>query len=308
MREIVLQNGQLRLKALPDLGGKLNSLVGLQDEREHLLQPPEFPWRPARYGAPFEHYDTSGFDECFPTVGECRLGDGTSLPDHGELWSAPWQELGPSSPTSLKLEARGTALPYLFRRHIWLREAEVVLDYEVQNTGHQDLPYLWSAHPLLQVAPGDRVVLPPEVTSVAVEWSARERIAGQVPWDQGLALLGPAERGWADKLFTGPLSQRWCQMAYSDGGSLTFDFASEEVSYLGLWICQGGWPTSANAPDRKRHYTVALEPCTAPCDRLDTALEQGHARTLRPDERVSWRLSLAVKPAPQDQTAAGGSP
>jgi hypothetical protein len=286
---MLLENERLRLTVLPDLGGKLGSLVCLESGREHFLQPPEVARRLAEYGAPFERYDTSGFDECFPTVGACHLADGTSLPDHGELWSVPWS-VTEQTPTSLHTEVAGVAFPYLFRRQVSLDGASLVLDYQVENRGPVDLTYLWSAHPLLQVAPGDRIELPAQVKTVAVEWSAGGRLEGQVPWTPQTALLGDRQRGWADKLFAGPLLEGWCRLAYSDGGSLTFRFPVQEVPYVGLWICQGGWPGQG----RPGHYTVALEPCTAPVDGLDRALEGNSARVLLPGARARWRVTLEV--------------
>lgn len=178
MRPVLLGNEALSVGVLPRLGGKLTSLRGLASGREHLLQPPENPWRDADYGAPFADYDTSGFDDCFPTVGACSLSDGTTCPDHGELWPLSWEVLSQNE-ASMALAARGRCFPYLFRRGISLQGSAVVLDYEVENTGEQAFPYLWSSHPLLQVAPGDQVELPAQVSSLRVEWSAGSGSVGK---------------------------------------------------------------------------------------------------------------------------------
>jgi galactose mutarotase-like enzyme len=292
VRQIVLRNDRLSLSVLPELGGKLGSLIALQDGREHLLQPPEHARRRAEYGGAFDQYDTSGFDECFPTVAECSLDDGTRLPDHGELWSVEWQVLAQSA-TSLSLQATGQAFPYAFRRRVTLDDSQVILEYEVVNQGEHVFAYLWSAHPLLSVGPGDRVNLPSGVASVQVESSAGERLSGEVPWNDRIALLGPVDRGWADKLFAGPLEEGWCRVVYSDGASLTYRFSPEELPYVGLWICQGGWPGRG----RKPHYTVALEPCTAACDALHEALKRGQAKSLQPGQRAAWRMTMDVRPA-----------
>lgn len=292
MRELLLENRHLRVAVLPELGGKIGSLLGLRDGREHLLQPPGRARRPAEYAAPFDEYDTSGFDECFPTVGACELDEGIRLPDHGELWPVAWELLEQTS-TSIQLQATGRALPYAFRRRLQLEGTRVVLDYEVLNLGSRAFPYLWSSHPLLEVAPGDRIEIPGSVETVEVEWSAAGRLSGRVPWNEALSRLGSRERGWAEKLFAGPLGEGWCRLVYSDGASLTFVFPPEQVPFLGLWICQGGWPGEG----RPGHFTVALEPCTAPRDRLDQALARREARTLEPGARAAWRLSLQVRSA-----------
>ena len=285
-----LQNEALRVEVVPELGGKLSSLVDLLSGREHLLQPPEHAHRAAEYGAPFEQYDTSGFDECFPTVGACTLSDGVFCPDHGELWPVAWEVMEQNA-TAIALMATGTVWPYLFRRRLTLQNRDVILEYEVENAGDRDFPYLWSAHPLFRVSPGDRVLLPPQTHKVAVEWSANQRLEGSVAWSEDSGRLTGPELGQADKLFTGVLEEGWCALRYHDGGSLTVRFCPTEIPHLGLWLCQGGWPGG----DRPGHFTVALEPCTAPCDRLDHAVARGYARLLGPKQRVSWGLRLEVR-------------
>src|SRR5919108_2274350 len=89
-RRITIENGIICARILPELGAKMTSLVRLESGHEFLLQP-QRPLRRASYGDAFAEFDTSGFDECVPTVSACRLASGQELPDHGELWSVPWQ-------------------------------------------------------------------------------------------------------------------------------------------------------------------------------------------------------------------------
>jgi hypothetical protein len=66
---VILHNNILRLVAIPELGGKIVSLIRLQSGYEFLLQSEDQReyHRPA-YGRDFENGDVSGFDECVPTV------------------------------------------------------------------------------------------------------------------------------------------------------------------------------------------------------------------------------------------------
>jgi len=93
-RRITLDNGVVRAVFLPELGGKMISLVRRASRGEFLL-PPVREYRRATYGAAFEEFDTSGFDECLPTVAECqflvRPTREQRLRDHGEVWSSPWE-------------------------------------------------------------------------------------------------------------------------------------------------------------------------------------------------------------------------
>jgi hypothetical protein len=93
---------------------KLTNLRRL-DGREWLWRGDQIPLAPPKPGASYvETADSGGWDECFPTVGPCPIPGappGTPpLPDHGELWSAPWTSSvydGPEG-TTLAGSAAGT--------------------------------------------------------------------------------------------------------------------------------------------------------------------------------------------------------
>src|SRR5437588_899468 len=70
-RRVTMDNRTVRVRFLPELGAKMTSLVRIASGHEFLLQP-QRPLRRPKYGDPFEAFDTSGFDECLPTVSACR--------------------------------------------------------------------------------------------------------------------------------------------------------------------------------------------------------------------------------------------
>src|SRR3954467_8091840 len=96
VKRLVLQNNLIRLELLPDVGGKVTSLVYLPSNHEFIFQPPEPQkgYRVPGYGSLFKDFDNSGFDECVPTVAACLYPEepfrNEQLPDHGEVWSVPW--------------------------------------------------------------------------------------------------------------------------------------------------------------------------------------------------------------------------
>src|SRR3954468_22438354 len=172
-----LSNGELRLVMIPQLGGKIISMCRLDTGHEWLLQG-KHPLAAVSFGSNFEEHSPSGFDECFPTVKACIYKggeyDGVLLPDHGELWTSSWDVV--STQPAFTLATRGTALPYRFSRRITVHDSTVRLHYELENTGGSAFHYLWSAHPLLRVNKGDRIVLPRDVRAVRVECSHGDRL------------------------------------------------------------------------------------------------------------------------------------
>jgi len=302
---VQLANDCLVASFLPELGAKMTSLKSTSTDREFLLQPSDRPYRPAKYGGSFAEYDTSGFDECCPTVSECKYPIGefadSTMPDHGDLWSTAWQ--CHTSDGELCFEAQGRSLPYAFRKRVRLENNAIVLRYEIESAGSSEFAFLWSAHPLLAVEPGCRIVLPNDVSRVSVGWSREERLGkcgDSCGWPVAhtkdgtavdLSTLTTVNARTADKLFTSRLPKGECALTYPHTGeALVLRFDPALVPHLGIWICQGGWPS----PDCG-HFTVALEPCTARSDSLREAIDMSECDVLRPGEKKAWELRLEVR-------------
>src|SRR5947209_20032876 len=70
---VVLDNRSLRRTVVPELGGKIASLIRNESGHEYLLQPtdPHCAYRPRSHGDLFENHEPCGYDECVPTDAEC---------------------------------------------------------------------------------------------------------------------------------------------------------------------------------------------------------------------------------------------
>ena len=310
-KAITLENDRIKAILVPDLGGKMISLASCDHSLEFLLQPPEPDrgYRKAAYGNSFEEFDTSGFDECIPTVSECNYpkpngakAETITLPDHGEVWSISWEF--DISGEKVDLKVHGTRLPYSFCKRISLEGADLIVEYEMTNEGTSAFDYLWSAHPLLEVNAGDKILLPPEIDELFVNWSAGDRLGkfgDSCPWPKArtrdgfwddLSVIKNKSHRTADKLYTGKLNSGFCgYYREQENMSLAFRFATGEVPYAGLWICQGGWPTSRAA----KHYTVAVEPCSGRPDALDKAIERNSGQRIMPGETKHWTLRMEIR-------------
>jgi galactose mutarotase-like enzyme len=301
----VLENSSLRLTMAPGLGGKVVSLIRNESGHEYLLQPadPKQAFRPRSFGDKFEDYGPCGFDECLPTVAECLYPEepfaASQLPDHGDVWCLPSSIETVAEKIGLTTSFR--SLPLRFTKEIQLRENAVRLDYEATNLSQSSVKFLWSAHPLLTVEAGAEIILPPEVKEVEVEWSKDERLgkaADRCGWPKAtersgriveLNRVASPSAGTADKLFMGPLSEGFCGMFLpSKNESIAFRFDPRLVPYLGLWICQGGWPESR----ADKQFTVALEPCSGCPDSLAEAIRRNECVVLAGGKTVRWWMEI----------------
>jgi len=302
---ITLENDLVRVVLLPEVGGKIISLVRVASAREYLLRLPEDEaFREPHFGGVFVDYNNVGFDECIPTIAPCTYPDssftGRRLPDHGDVWSLPWHY--EVRERNLLLSVEGRSLPYSFHKRLCLGDQGLKIEYEVRNRSDAALCYLWSAHPLLHPEPGASVLLPLDSATLLVDSSKYGRLGSrgdQCGWPIAVQKDGTSDdlrrikphADTSDKLYTPRLPRGCCGLYYpSTHESLLFKFDIESVPYVGIWICNGG--TGRLNP--KEPYTVALEPCNGRPDSLADAMRRGENAVLSPNQRKRWDLRVEL--------------
>lgn len=297
---VEMESDQLIVKVIPELGAKLVSLC-YKPTNKQWLAGSATGLRKVQYGSTFTDADMSGWDECFPTIDACAYPlegryAGVLLPDHGEVWSLPWE--AKCRGDQLICTVDGRALKYRLKRTLsFTHEAELCLDYEVTNLGEEALAYMWTAHPQFMATSNTRVRLPEDVTSVLCVYGGQHLQEGQVyEWphtdacgDQSISLdrIGDKERRDARKFYVqGSLSEGWAELVEQHTGEYVhFAWQVEQVPYLGIWIDEGQF----------HHQSVcALEPSTGYYDRLDAAYKRGKASTVKPGASVSWQLMCRI--------------
>ncbi len=273
----VLRNGGLELAVVPELGAKVISLRNLRTGREWM-------WHPEgglklfrnRLGDDFSLSPLVGADECLPTVAPCSM-QGRELPDHGEVWSAPWKvnrqawEKGILR-TSLELPIS----PFEFERTIELREQHVWLGYRLKNRNQVAEQYLWALHPLLSVQSGDRLHLPA---------TTRALLSGEA-WIDAVDSVIPD--GGCSKLFAGPVVEGVAGVYnHQTGDRLSLEWNPAENDTLGLWLTRGGW---------HGHHHLAVEPTNGAPDPLAVAARQKRCGIVPASGSKAWSVTLRLTP------------
>lgn len=305
LEQISLENDFIRVIFLPQIGGKMIQLINKKTDTNFLLEPQnnEKNYKPAYHGAPFDQYDTSGFDECFPTVEACTIstesGTKINFPDHGQIWSKPWQYKITENETLIRT-AKGINWNYSFTKKVHLDENKFILDYEVVNYEDESLPYIWSAHPLLNVEPGDEIYLTDEIDEVILNWTNDDSIGkfGDVlkwPMIDGkndYSTIKEMNFGKAVKLFSKRLTEvGWCALyKVKTKESLLISFNNITIPYLGIWLTYGGWPTD----NRPKHLTIALEPTNTCYDSLAAAIDKKSYSVIKPMQKIEWRMEFTI--------------
>ena len=298
---VILETDALRLAIVPDWGAKLASLIHKPTGREYFFQMPGEKFRRGKYAGPYPDGEMAGFDEMFPTITECFCDvepwAGIKMPDHGEVWSLPWKcEI---SGSEVRTTVRSPRFPYTITRTVSFERANtILLRYKAENHSPFGFPAMWAAHPLFNMTPGTRIILPESARNImnTVPGPALGAYGGRftfpiaktpdgTTWD--LSEIGSVERKLYFKYFFLDDLKEGFAILHDPKSRETvgLSWPVAQVPYLGMWINEGGW---------EGLYHVAPEPCTAPFDRWDIARQWGKLPVIPPFGSQEWELRITV--------------
>jgi hypothetical protein len=285
---------------LPDWGSKIVSIWYKNIDHELLWQNPGKEYIKTGYGEPFEKGEFSGFDEMFPTISRCsyELGPwkGIELPDHGEVWSIPW-EYGLGGDL-VRLWVHGIRFPYRLEKRVYLEENRIFMKYRAQNLSPFDLDFIWAAHPLFNATEGMEFIVPAGMNRIVNSVSGPRLGSYGSVYDFPSANLDdgkefnlsivPKKNSWGYQkyFFHGKVSGGWCVL-FDPRRKLNIGmvFPIEQVPYLGMWLNEGGY---------MGQYNIAPEPATAGMDRIDCAKLWGMNSVLGARKTLEWHLIISV--------------
>jgi galactose mutarotase-like enzyme len=303
---VVIENADLRAVILPRWGAKLASLRYKRLDAEMLWQNPAPAYAPTKYGDSYPDGEMAGFDEMFPTISRCFYEDapwaGTELPDHGEVWSVPWEHEVRGEAVTLRVH--GPRLPYRLEKTVSLSGRRLLSSYRAVNLSPFPMQFLWAAHPLFNTVEGMRFIVPsgmrrvinsvagPTLPGYGQSYSfpvARRADGSEVRLDR-VPARNPS--GWQKYWFAGKVTEGWCALHDPlKKLSLGLEFPKETVPYLGMWLNDGGFGGQ---------YNIAPEPATAAMDRTDLSRLWDMGSVLAPGTPYEWHLAITL--------AEGGEP
>lgn len=298
-RALTLENRYLRAVILPELGGKIWSLIDKTADRETLWHNPRVPPRPVAYGAAYDDWFCGGWDELFPNDAPAII-NGDAYPDHGELWSLPydWHADGDSHEISLRLNRAGIVTTTQVEKSITLRADEPLLRirYRIRNTGPTALDCLLKLHPALAISAASRIDLP--ARTVLVDEGFRSRLGSDVErfvWPLARAASGatvdmravpPQDAATCDFYYAIELDDGWCALTDSAAAS-GFGMVFDPAVFSSVWVfgAYGGW---------RGLYTTILEPCTGYPYRLEEAIARGTVSHIAPGAELDTEVTAVL--------------
>jgi hypothetical protein len=299
LKALVLENEVLRLVVLPEAGAKVWQIRYKPLAADLLWNNPTLGPSRQPLNASYDDTWSGGWDELFPNdeAGELL---GFNLPDHGELWTGGWQAEREEADggTGLRLRFETPVSHFLVEKSVLLRPASAMLEvrYRLTNRGAERFPFLFKLHPAFAVSAQHRIDFPAMTVQREPEFAGTlEGAPLTFAWsdahlgDQVIDLRQvPDERSGAVHFFYGTeMAAGWCGItnrANRLAAAVRFD--PGVFSSCWLFATYGGW----------RDLNVAvLEPATGYPYKMQSMLDQGHARWLGSGESLETTVLCTVQ-------------
>lgn len=236
----------------------------------------------------------------FPSIKRCFYEnppwEGTEIPDHGEVWSIPWDS--EITGNKLVMNVDGVRFPYHLKKELSLNDNTLHYRYTTSNKSSFPFSYIWAAHPLFNTVPG-MILRVPEGMNRIVNSEPGNPLGGY-----GKELSFPVcstsdgkkldlsvvpeqtETSYQKYYFKDPVPEGWCEIFNPENNLIIrLSFPKEKVPYLGIWLNIMGWANQ---------YNIAPEPTTAAMDRIDLSELWGTGSILEPFKEHHWYLDITV--------------
>lgn len=300
LQVVRLENEQICLDVLPELGAKIYNLIHRPSNRNLLWHNPRVPPARQHFGAVFDDVWSGGWDELIPNDLPAPANGGEMLPDHGEVWSqaSEWEVIKrEQTEAAVRFVSHGHILPTVFEKTISLRadESFCTVRYRYTNLGRRPIDFLWNIHPALAVSPVTHLDVPAH-RGIVDPWHAVQFEAGnEYDWPYVVDRVGkkvdlrevPAQESMtADMHYLPNISEGW-YAATDTQADVGFGlvFPTKVFPHLWLFRALGGW---------RGLYTLILEPSTGYPNDLTTARTTDHCGHLEPNETVEAEVKAVT--------------
>ncbi|WP_035294276.1 DUF5107 domain-containing protein [Clostridium sp. KNHs214] len=296
---IYLEDDDLRVVVLPEIGGKIASLYHKKKEFELLFQNKFKSYEKAALNSAFEKFDASGFDDAFPTIDPCRVVYGNKeilYPDHGEVWSSSFDYKIENNRVFLSFNS--TILPYKYMKTLYLEEGVLTIDYNIKNTGNLPIPCIWAMHCLINCEEEMKINFPKGTKEIInVHKSVNLGDLNSIhPYPKtttpkgeiyNLNKVGRKNLNNTEKYYAYSILKEGICSVYYPNKDITYkiNFNKDALPYLGFWVTEGGF---------RGDYNCALEPTNGFYDTIPIAKENNKLFYLKKEEDLNFKITIEL--------------
>jgi len=300
MKQIVLENENLKVVLHPHLGGKITSFylkekdfelaAESSQEQTQVRSRMEAENRRDNF-APYAY----GMDDAFPNVNQEMIDwDGRKLhyPDHGEIWSADF-EICEQTLDKVRIRWHSLEFNYSYEKCMKLNGHTLEIEYQIENYGNEELPCIWTWHGLLRYEQDMEIILPEKVGHY------RNVLDDCILGEEGTVyplqndvydftkMLNPEECNMIKYYNEEDVTDGHCGIYYpTQNVSHYLDYDAKIFPYLGIWITAGGF---------QGDFNVALEPTNGYYDRISKARDNQKLPILRAGEELDFTIKFTLR-------------
>jgi hypothetical protein len=300
IRTVILENERLKVVLMPDLGAKIWQITYKPRGRDLLWHNPRLKPRQLPFHSVYDDQFFGGWDELFPNdMPETIAGE--AYPDHGEIWTLPWQyEVERSGPdeATVRLWTDTPISACRVEKTITLRagEAKLRFRHRILNGGRGELPYLWKLHAAMRVDENTRIDLPargvyledfgaPRIGAAGVTYSwpyASDREGNR----HDMRTVLPASSGAAEFQYATDMDEGWCAITDTrERIGFALSYEKEKLPHCWLFASYGGW---------RGLNVVVLEPCTGYPVGVNDGVRRGTHAVLAAGEALTCEVIATV--------------
>lgn len=297
---LLLENELLRVVLLPQLGGKLWQLTYKPADRDLLWQHPRLTPQRVPFHSVYDDVFFGGWDELFPNDLAEEIG-GERLPDHGEVWTLPWNvAIARETPAEVEVHLSVMTPISSARVEKWIAlrtgEAKLRFRHRITSLSAREQPFLWKLHAAMALAGDSRIDMPARdvyiedfgpprtgASRLSYSWPFAADAAG-TRHDMRRTL--PATAQVSEFQYATELTAGWCAITHPHK-RLGFGLSFDPIVLPSCWLfaTYGGW---------RNLSTVVLEPCTGYPVSLAQGIDDGTHRVLGAGETISTEIVATV--------------
>ncbi len=268
----------------PDDGARLSSLKYMGYE---LLatEPDSFTPPDKDYGE-YETRPVYGYDDCFPSVDECRYPEsGFICRDHGQLCWERWKVENLAG--KLICSVRTDRPSVKFSRILELSEDSILWFFEVENRTEKALPFLHVMHPLMYLNQICNIEVP-EFGSIFDE-NSQTFLTCNSP-ETVNQYLKSISAGNYKMLLLKDVKEGTFRIVFKNNRKLEIRFDRELFPTFGIW-----WNNSAY-PDQEgiRRNECAFEPIPGTCSNLEKSYQDGLFLQVPAGQTFNWNIKWTM--------------
>ena len=257
MKIYTLENSQLNIKVLPELGGRIDSLIYKPTNKNWVWKNKKLTNTAVSKLANYDDNWQGGWEELFPNDAVEKFSWGQGF-DHGELWSSSWG-VEEYSDAHIYLKATNLESTVLFEKKLEITDNKLTCRY-TSRIEFEDY-FLFKLH--LAIPIEDSII-------VKCDYSDVEKVDknfGNIIDQQHSFLSLEKDSGSFDFYYLN-LKNKSVKLTDGSNNTLELYYGNENLDYFWLFQTQGGW---------MNHNVLVLEPASNSKKKIHEAASEGNS-------------------------------